>query len=144
MNTNEPDGPFRLGEARRTLHPTNAVRRVRAQRRDRVDVDCEKEAKMRRRRPLSLAAAVAAATLALVPVGSADPGSLAVTGAGWVKYTNFPPGVTTSELTVISAHLDRSGEPHGTIVLRSPFGDVRARVTCMLAVGDVGTSAARS
>ena len=92
---------------------------------------------MRRKRPLLFGAAVAAAALALVPVGSADPGSLAVTGAGWVTYTNSPPGETTTELTVISAHLDRSGEPHGTIVLRSPFGDVRARVTCMLAVGDV-------
>jgi hypothetical protein len=61
-----------------------------------------------------------------------------VSGAAWVQYTDFPPGGSVTELTVLSARVLPSGEPTGTMVLRSPLGDVRAEVTCLVVVdGDV-------
>ena len=50
---------------------------------------------------------------------------------------NVPsPGVSTTELAIISAKVLPSGEPHGSIANLSPLGTNIATVTCVAVVGD--------
>ena len=83
-----------------------------------------------------LACTAVAATL--VAGGAPADTTPSVVGSAWVHYTDFPPGEGVIELTVISARILPSGEVTGTMVLRSPLGDVRAEVDCLVVVdGDV-------
>ena len=78
-----------------------------------------------------LAAALVPATVA------AEPPQDFVTGSGWISYFDFPTaGETTVEQNAVSAHAGPLGEdPHGTLLLHSPFGDQRATVTCLHVTG---------
>jgi hypothetical protein len=79
-----------------------------------------------------------AVPVALTAAGAAAgaPLTASVTGAGWVTYANFPPGGSTTELTVVSARIVPTGEATGTIVIRSALGDLRAQVDCVVRAGD--------
>jgi hypothetical protein len=79
-----------------------------------------------------VAVGVAAALTAVAGAPSAPPPP-SVHGAGWIAYTDFPSaGETTVEHLALSARIGPDGDPQGTIVGHSPFGDSYAEVTCLV------------
>lgn len=55
-----------------------------------------------------------------------------VVGAGAVTFVDWPPGESTTESAYVLADAAPDGEQaRGVLVLRSPLGNVRARVTCL-------------
>ena len=82
-----------------------------------------------------IAATALVVSLVVAASASASTGA-AISGAAWVTYPDFPTvGATTTELVAISARLLPTDGASGTIVQRSPFGDVRAQVDCLAVVG---------
>ena len=70
-------------------------------------------------------------------VAAASGPGVSVSGAGFVTWTDTPtPGMTTTELAIVSAHLSPSGRLSGTLVNLSPYGFNVATVTCLKVVGD--------
>jgi len=91
-------------------------------------------------RPGRVIAALVGAAIASAVVAapsSTAPRSISVQGSGWVAWTDFPSaGQTTEEQLIVSARIGPDGEPAGTIIQHSPYGDVHAEVTCLIQVDE--------